>query len=89
LTLAGRVIVPAPVTVTLEVALDTVDERAAPVMVVVPEVTPETDTVAVVAPAAMVTAAGIVTIPVGVALRLTSSPPAGAGADKVSVRLLL
>src|SRR5437588_10813894 len=55
-------------------------------IVVVPSATPVTVTVALVALAAMVTVAGTVATPVLLELRFITTPPAGAGADKFSVR---
>ena len=55
-------------------------------IVAVPGTTPVTATAAVVALAANVTVAGTVAIDVLLELKLTVSPPAGAGPERVSVR---
>ena len=54
-----------------------------------PAATPVTGTVTVVALAAMVTVAGTVAAAMAEELRLTVSPPVGAGPDKVRVRFLV
>ena len=81
----GRPIGPALCTVMLAVAFVMLGEPPFAVMVVVPGLAPTTGTVAVVAPCAMVTVAGAVTTPVGLALIVTEMAD-GAGADNVSVR---
>jgi hypothetical protein len=81
----GRPIGPALCTVMLAVAFVMLGEPAFAVMVVVPGLAPTTGTVAVVAPCAMVTVAGAVTTPVGLALIITEMAD-GACADNVSVR---
>ena len=85
-TFAGNTIAPALWTVTVAVPLETLEDVAAAVTVVDPEATPLTAMVAVVALAAMVTDAGMVTIPAVPVLKLASKPPAGAGPERVSVR---
>ena len=56
------------------------------VMMEVPGATPVIGTVTVVAVAKMVTVAGTVAAPGVPELRLMTTPPAGAGTDRVSVR---
>ena len=86
LTLAGSEMAPEAWTVTLAVALGM--SCALAVIVVEPALTPCTATVAVVAFAAIDAVAGTFTMPPGLALRLTVSPPAGAGPDRVTVKFL-
>jgi hypothetical protein len=76
---------PADCTVAGAVGLLMLAEVVAALIVAVPTETPVTGTVALVAPAAMVTVAGTVTKPVGEALIFTVRA-AGKGADKFSVR---
>ena len=83
--LEGSVIVPGATTVMLAVVSATLGKKLA-WRVVVPGATPVTVTVALVALAAMVTVAGTVATPVLLELRFITTPPAGAGADKFSVR---
>src|SRR3954453_20732678 len=83
LTPLGNEIVPWD-TVTL--AVDSAMLAALARIVVVPAPNPVTGTVALVAPAANDTVAGTVATPVLSDLRLTVTPTAGAGADKVNVR---
>jgi hypothetical protein len=59
------------------------------VRVVEPTLTPVTGMIAVVAFAAIVTVAGTLTIPPGLALMFTARPPAGAGPESVTVRFLV
>ena len=84
-TFDGRPMVPALTTVTLAVVSAKFGRELAWI-VVVPSATPVTVTVALVALAAMVTVAGTVATPVLLELRFITTPPAGAGADKFSVR---
>jgi len=72
------------VTVTLAVALARLVALA--VMVTDPAVTPVTGTVTLVALAPMLTVAGVEATAALLELRLTDSPPAGAGADRFRVR---
>jgi len=88
--LAVIVMLPADCTVTVAAAFVTFGTLAAEaVMVAVPPATAVTGTVTLVAPAAIWTDCGTVTTPDGLALRLTVTPPVGAGADNVSVRFVL
>ena len=82
--LDGRRIAPAAVTVTPAIALGIPGALA--VMVANPGAAPVTGTVAEVAFAPKVTLGGTVAALVLFELRFTVRPPAGAGADKVSVR---
>jgi len=84
-TFDGRPMVPALTTVTLAVVSAMLGRELA-WMVVVPGVTLVTGTVTLVALAAIVTVAGTVATPVLLELKLKATPPAGAGADKFSVR---
>jgi hypothetical protein len=79
--------VPGLETVTFAVA----DTRLAPLarITVDPGATPVTGTVVVVAEGANTAVAGTVATPVLSEARLTIKPPAGAGADNVSVRFLV
>ena len=56
------------------------------VTVVVPAATPVIETLTEVAPAMKVTVEGKLTMPAGLAARLTTRPPVGAGADNVNPR---
>lgn len=56
------------------------------VIVVVPTATPVTGKLVVVAPAAKVAVAGMLMMPEGLADKLTTKPPAGAGAERVKLR---
>ena len=56
-------------------------------MVAEPEATPVTVTAALLAPAAKLTDAGTLAIPVLLELKAAVTPPAGAGADRTRVRL--
>lgn len=87
--LADSVMTPADCTVTVATPLE-IFGRLAPlaVMVAVPAPTPVTGTVTLVAPEAIWTDDGTVTMPDGLTPRLTATPPAGAGADKFKVRLV-
>ena len=67
-------------------AFPTFGEVAAAVTVAVPGATPVTCTIAVVAFCAIWTDAGTVTTPVGLAVRFTVMPPAGAAVGSVSVK---
>ena len=84
-TFDGRPIVPALTTVTLAV-VSAMFGRELAWIVVVPGVTLVTGTVALVALAAIVTVAGTVATLALLELKLKIMPPAGAGADKFSVR---
>jgi len=84
----GVPMVPGGVTVTVSVALGTFGGAPA-VIVVLPAATPATANVAVLEPAANVTVAGTVATPVLLEARLTVTPPVGAAADSVSVRVAL
>src|SRR5579884_2528808 len=83
-TFAGSRIAFPDCTVTAAVALGVFGAVAVAVMVVPPTLTPVIGSGAVVAFLAIVTDAGTLTTPVGLALRLTVRA-AGAGADRVSV----
>ena len=86
-TLGGTLIVPTFCTETLAVAFGTFSAvAAAAVIVAAPTATPVTGTFTVVAPARMVTFAGIVTIPAGLTVRFNAKPLAGAWAESVRVR---
>ena len=85
----GRPIVPADCTVTVAVPLEIFAVDVLAVTVVEPVAAPVTAIVAVVAPCAIVTEAGIVAMPVGFALRFTVMPPVGAAVESVTVRFLV
>lgn len=82
---AGRPIVPALTTLTVAVVSGTFGE-ALPWITVEPMLTPVTGTVTLVVPAANVTVAGTVAVVGFVELRLMVKPPAGAAADRMSVK---
>ena len=82
---AGSEIAPWVCTVMEAVALVTLRATELAVIVVEPIATPVTEKLVVVAPAAKVAVAGMVTMPVGLAAKLTTRPPAGAGADRVKL----
>lgn len=80
---------PGELTVAVAVALVTFGVAVLAVIVVVPRAAPVTETFAVVVPAAIVVVPAIVTTPAGLAASVTFRPPAGAGADKVRVSVLV
>src|SRR5579864_4847854 len=84
-TLEGSVMVPGATTVTLALASAMLG-RALAWMVAAPGATPVTVTVALLAFAAKLTVAGTVAAAVLLELKLTLTPPAGAGADRFKVR---
>jgi hypothetical protein len=87
---ADRTMAPADVSVTVATPLVILGRLGAEaVMVAVPAPIPVTGTDAVVAPEVIVTDCGTPTMPDGLALRLTVTPPVGAGADNVSVRFVV
>ena len=82
---AGSEIVPWVCTVTDAVALTMLGVAELAVIVVEPMATPVTEKLAVVAPGAKAAVAGSVIMPAGLATKLTTRPPAGAGADRVKL----
>lgn len=75
-------------TVMLEVVGAILAPLALAVIVVAPVPAPVTGTVTLVAPVAKLMEAGIVTIPVGLELKVMTRP-AGAGVERLSVRLVV
>jgi len=88
-TFEGSDRAPAEVTDAVAVAPVTLGAVTPVAMVAVPVPTPVTETFAVVLPCGIVTEAGTETIPAGVAVSGTVSPPVGAAADKVNNSVLV
>ena len=85
LLLKGSEMIPLACTVMEAVALVMLAIAELAVMVVEPMATPVREMLVLVAPAAKVAVAGMVAMPVGLAAKLTTRPPTGAGADRVKL----
>lgn len=84
--LDGNEITPSDCTLTVAVAPETFGTAALAVITAEPAATPATAVVTLIAFCAIVTDEGVVAIRVALDLRATTSPPAGAGEDNVTVR---